>query len=275
MTLQLSEDVSKTITDRVWEQWQKTGITSRFMSYLELKHCADFFLKLCKEQGRDYREFDFYMLVDSNLNYYENRAEIENELGGLNSEKEKEIADKLKDYLTDNQLKEYTSEEKNIIETLQNKNKNLDKKLNHIIKKMDENQCEPTGGIDETLKREMEEMSRIQTLIMARLDQLPNLDQQITALLSSQKFKDLGRALQPLSPNIQEQPNKPKPVVKPKRKIALLDMFAAVVVTIMFIGFTYGILSAFGIGWGSIVGLSALWLTYVVVVRLVAGGILD
>ena len=46
-------------------------------------------------------------------------------------------------------------------------------------------------------------------------------------------------------------------------------------VTVMFLGFSYGLTSAFGFGWGSIVGLGLIWLVYVVVLRLVVGGLLD
>jgi len=66
----------------------------------------------------------------------------------------------------------------------------------------------------ERLKQELEDMERARTLVFARLEQLPNLDQQIPALLKSAIFNDLGQALQPIKPNITE-PTPVKPL-KPK-----------------------------------------------------------
>jgi len=77
----LSESVSDTLTNRVWDAWSKTGITSRYMTWLELHRLAEHFLKICREQEHDYREYDFYTLIDSNLNYYENLAELDNQIG--------------------------------------------------------------------------------------------------------------------------------------------------------------------------------------------------
>ena len=69
METKLSESVPDTLTNRVWDAWSKTGITSRYMTWMELHKLAEHFLKICREQERDHREFDFYVLIDSNLNY--------------------------------------------------------------------------------------------------------------------------------------------------------------------------------------------------------------
>ena len=282
MTLTLCESVPDTLTNRVWDAWKNTGIHSRFMSWLELHKIAEHFLKLCKEQERDYREFDFYTLVDSNLNYYENKAEIENELGQSKDNTEKEAANKLKDYLTEDNLKEYSDKERSVIEELQQDRQKLNSKLSQLIKKQENQTIDP-----EALKHEIEEMNRIQTLIYAKLEQLPNLESQISALLQSEKFKDLGKALQPIKPNVKEKeketnlekPGKPKlsglcAWVK-KKQIKLLDALAGVITTVSWIAVTGYIVQIFGLSWALAIGLSVFWLFYIVVFRLMIGGLLD
>lgn len=90
----LAPNTADDLTNRVWERWKKDGINPRGKTWLEIKKLVEHFLKLCREQGRDYQELDFYCMIDSNLNYYENFAEIENQLGQVS---DKEYYNKLMD----------------------------------------------------------------------------------------------------------------------------------------------------------------------------------
>jgi hypothetical protein len=236
---------------------------------------------MCREQERDYREYDFYTMVDSNLNYYENLAELDNQLGQSETVKEKEAANKLKDYLTEEQLNEYSATEKNVIEEVQTTNKTLQKKIGQITKKLEAQQNQQIDP--EQLKHELEEMTRVQTLIYAKLEQLPNLDQQISALLQSSRFQDLGRALQPIKPSIKEpspeKPNKPKlsglSVWLKRKQIKLLDAFAGAVTSVIWLAVSGWVIQAFGLTYLSVIGLAVFWLGFIVVFRLMIGGILD
>jgi hypothetical protein len=288
MTVTLAENTTETLTNKVWEQWENTGITSRLMTKLEVKHLADHFLKLCREQSRDYREFDFYTLIDSNLNYYENKAEIENTLGGLNSEAEKTAANKLNDYLTEDSLKEYTAGERSVIEEVQTKNQNIEKRV-----KANEKQ---TVNMAENIAK----VRDMQDQIMAKLESLPNLEKQIEALQNSQSFKDLGNALSPviiatkpetnklLSKQVQailtntnpETPNQPAHTPTntkdaPKHKPKTLDWIAGLITIIIWTAATGWTLQTYPLTWALIIELSVLWLFFIVVFRLMTGGLLD
>jgi hypothetical protein len=265
----------------VWERWKKDGIHSRFITWLTLHRLAEHFLKLCKEQDRDYREYDFYTLIDSNLYFEENRAEIENILGGLESDRESAAVNKLKDYLTEEQLKEYLPEERTKIEEIEASNQNLNKKLNQITKKISaqDTQTIDSQEIREGLKRVQDQ----QCSIIAKLANLPNLEQQINALQESSIFRDLGKELKPLL----QQPQPPQPIVKKQNKYGflkslfpdfkshLLDYFAGAMVFVMWLGFSWGILENYGLTWPVTAALGLLWIVFVVVFRVVAGGILD
>ena len=279
MTVQLCEDTKRTLTDRVYNQWKESGYTDQphVLTWLEVNNLTGNFLKLCAEQNRDYREFDFINMLDHKLNYYENLAGLDNQ---LNPEpNEKEAANKFQDYLTEQQLKEYTPQQKDIIQSLESEHKTLTKKIGQLTKKLDNQEM-----IDpDALRKELDEMQRVQTQIYARLEQIPNLNQLILALEKSENFRSIGDAIRPITANL---PQSPQPPAKPKnhftlsgwlktKHIAALDLFAAIVVTVMFAGASYGIIGWLSFTCWGIIGLSTLWLTYVVVVRLVAGGILN
>ena len=95
----LNVSIVENLTNAVWEKWQVAGYTTQpyALTWMEINHLANHFLKICREQNRDYREFDFSMLLDHKLRFEENRAEIDNELRGLNSETENSKVNKLKD----------------------------------------------------------------------------------------------------------------------------------------------------------------------------------
>jgi hypothetical protein len=306
MTVQLCENTPKLLTDRVWEAWKSTGITSRYLTYIELRHLTEHFLKICREQSRDYREYDFYNLVDSNLNYFENRAGIENEIGGLNSEAEGSAVNKLKDYLTEEELQKYSVSERSILEKVEQRNNVLERK----VKKMSDQE-----KTQEQIKKDLETNRNMLDTIMASIERLPNIEKQIAALQKSESFKDLGEALspviiatkpeedRPLSRQVQaikqqtplKQPNntehKPEtaseaPIqpqktltipefLKPKHKISPLDYFAGAMTFIIWVAISGWLIQSFGLTWGLTVGLAMFWITFIVVFRLMIGGILD
>jgi hypothetical protein len=278
METQLCEDKTKTLTDQVWGQWQQKGIDSRYLTYIELKHLTEYFLKICTQQNRDPREYDFYTLVDSNLNYYENRAEIENELTGLNSEAETKAANILKDYLTEDELKAYTPQQKNIIEDIETQNKILTKKVGQLTKKMETQQIDP-----EALKQELDDIQNKMTLMYARFEQIPNLNQLVVALEKSQNFKQVGQAIRPITKFPETKPvDNPAPKKKrgfwnliSKEEIGFLDKLAITCTTLLWGGLTYGAFTSWGFTWQVLVGMALFWVFYPVAIRIVAGGILD
>lgn len=271
-TIQLCEDTTKKLTDQAWQRCQD----SRMLTYLEVQNLTVYFLKMCREQNRDPREFDYVNLIDSNLNYYENRAALENELGGLNIEEETKASNILKDYLTEEQLAEYTPQQKNIIEGIENTTKTLQKKLGQIVKKMDEQTIDP-----EALRHELDEMQKVQSQIYARLEQIPNLPQLVAALEKSQNFKLLAEAIKPITPNMPASPPEPQTkrsrlsFLHPKREIPLLDKIALAAATTLWAGLTYGAFTSWGINWASLVEMALFWVFYPVAIRIIAGGILD
>jgi hypothetical protein len=277
--LTLSEDVSRTLTDRVWDDWQKTGINSRYMSLVEIKHLANHFLKMCREQNRDYREFDFYTMVDSNLNYYENLAELDNQLGQSQEVKETEASNKLKDYLTEEELKAYTPQQKTVIDNIETKNQTIEKKLSKLTKKIDAQETQQVETNE--IKEQLEKLHNDQAQLIAKISNLPNRDQMIEALIESKAFKKLGEALKPITitqpqptPKTKKQHSLPT-WIKPKHEIRLLDAFAGIVTLIVWLAATGWIIQSFSLTYASIIGLSIFWLGFVVAFRLMIGGILD
>jgi hypothetical protein len=283
--LTLGENPKEVLTNIVWEKWELAGYTKQpyALTWLEISHLANFFLKICREKNIDYQSYDFSTIIDYKLNYEENKSTIVETIGEPEAIEEKEAANKLRDYFTEDQLKEYSNKERSIIEEIQTDHQNLNKKLNQITKtlKSQETQIDP-----EELKHELEEMNHVQTLIYARLEQLPNLDQQLTALLKSDKFKDLGKAIQPIRPNITEpkEPTiekQPKPKISDlaswfkKKHIKFLDAFAGFCTTVIWLGASYGIMQSYGLSWVSAIGLGIFWIFYVIAIRVLTGGLLD
>jgi hypothetical protein len=275
MQVSLTENPSDGLTNKLWEQWSKDGIHSRYLTWIELNNLAKYFLKICKQKELDYHEFDFYTLIDSNLNFYENRAELDNQLGQPETS-EKEQYDKLKDYFNEEQAKEFTEQERTTIEDIQQQNQTVEKKLNKVLK---------TQETTEQFKDQIQQIRNTQNIIMAKLDNLPNLENQIKALLKSQSFKDLGNALKPAIEQSKPTPP-PKPAKKqidlsllflliPKLKMRSLDSFAGAMVFLMWIGFSWGILENITLSWPCIAALGVLWLGFIVAFRLVVRGILN
>jgi len=62
--------------------------------------------------------------------------------------------------------------------------------------------------------------------------------------------------------------------IKPHQTHAL-DFFAGLAIFVIWIAASGWMLSAYGLSWGSIIGLGVFWIVFVVVYRVVTGGILD
>jgi hypothetical protein len=209
----------------------------------------------------------------------------------------------------------------------------------------------------EELTKQIKNVQNIQTQVMTKLDDIPNLDELVNALTKSKTFSPLGTALKPMSAakaekqkeaaNIkmeliegqgwvnvndpryqfkQPQPTQPTPqstkppqpiaqpttpqkfcqfcgsairlnavkcwncgapfteqkrsfgipeCLKPKRKLSILDTFGAAMVALIWVASTGWILTNYTLSWFTIIGLGAFWLVFIVVFRLVIGGILD
>jgi hypothetical protein len=274
----LAQPLEDTRTSNLWEQWKTQGTYTR-LTYLDLHNLACYLTKRCNEKGKDPQAFDFQAIIDSKLNYYENQSAITEAIEGPGSDSEKEQFEKLKDYFNEEQIKEFSTEDRTVIEKLEQKSQTAEKKLKQILKTQEAQQ--ETQLDTNQIKEQIRQIQNTQDRIMSKLENLPNLDQQIEALLKSKNFKDLGTALKPFTENKPEKPPKPKKQfsfpawLKPKQQIKLLDAFAGAMATLIYLAASGWILSSFSVSWSLIAGLSGFWLSFVIVFRLVVGGILD
>jgi hypothetical protein len=63
--------------------------------------------------------------------------------------------------------------------------------------------------------------------------------------------------------------------LRPKQKVGTLDLFAGIMVLVVWVAASGWIISSYGISWGIVVGIAVFWVFFVVVFRLVIGGLLD
>jgi DNA polymerase III alpha subunit (gram-positive type) len=313
--LQLSTNPQETITSNIWETWQTAGYTTRpnSLTWIELNNLTGYFLKICTQKQLDYQSFDFKNILDKTLNYYENQSAIDEALGNPveNEEEYKKymasIADQAEaEIKTSQQLTEQNQQ-------LEKQNKKLKAKETETIN-------------TQQLKDEIKQINQNQAAILNKLEQLPHLAVQIEALKKSNKFKDLGNALSPVTiqpnkaasdPDIPKEPahytyhgvgaefcqncgskldaqavkcwncgapikestktlfQKIPEILKPKHKIRPLDAFAGAMIALVWLAVTYGALTNGAITWITITAIAFWWLLFVIVFRLVAGGLLD
>jgi hypothetical protein len=87
--------------------------------------------------------------------------------------------------------------------------------------------------------------------------------------------------VQPEPPQRIEKPQQPRrefhlPTwLKPQRKLSVLDSFGAAMVVLIWGAATGYFLTSYALNWLTLIGLGAFWLVFIVVFRLVIGGILD
>jgi hypothetical protein len=153
--LTLNENPAEKLASDLWESWRHDGINPRGKTYLEIKRLADHFLKLCREQEIDYKQHDFLTLIDSNLNYYENQAEIENALSASTEAFETaEAFQELNDKLQEDYGITVTKSLKPVTE-LEQKNKELaetNKRLEAMLRRAEEQAVKPKIIIQPTQK---------------------------------------------------------------------------------------------------------------------------
>ena len=139
--LTLNENPAEKLAQQLWDSWSHDGINPRGKTYLEIKRLADHFLKLCREQEVDYKQHDFSVMIDSNLNYYENQAEIENLLSATTEANETaEAFGELNDKLQEDYGITVTKSLKPVTE-LEQKNKELaatNKRLESMLREAEE-----------------------------------------------------------------------------------------------------------------------------------------
>lgn len=313
--LQLSANPQETLTSKIWEAWQTAGTTTRpnSLTWIELNNLTGHFLKLCNQKQLDYQNFDYRNMLDSKLNYYENQSLIDEALGNPveNEEEYKKYMATIADQ-ADTEIK--------TAQVLAEENMQLEKQN----KKLKAKETETINT--QQIREEIKQINQNQATILNKLEQLPNLGIQVEALKKSQKFKDLGNALSPVTvqPNkATANPDTPKepahdtyhgkgaefcqhcgvkleanavkcwncsaPIkedlikkiisipefLKPKKQLKFLDLFAGAMITLIWIATTYGALTSYAITWPIVIGLAIFWLTFVVVFRLVTGGLLD
>ena len=290
MTITLSEDTSRTLTDMVLNQWKKDGVKSRFLGWVEIHHLAEHFLKICREQNQDYQAYDFYTMIDSNLFYEENRAQIDNQIGGLLSEKETEATNKLKDYLTEEEMKAYTPQEKTVIESVETTNKTLTKKLGQITKKLESQQTQQFDT--EEIKRQIKQVQNDKATIIAKLAAIPDLDNKIETLLASPSFKDVGKELKNIiqkQTQLTEKPTQTKPK-KPHKPISqhiteiaafiptgktILHTFAGTLILTAYVAISALTIQSFNLSWGWLLALAIFWLSFPLTVKIINKAVID
>ena len=147
-------------------------------------------------------------------------------------------------------------------------------KLNKVLKSQE------TQLNTQELKEQIQQVQTTQATIMARLEGIPDLKEQVAALRESKIFKDLGKALTPFTENKPAKPFKPQKQLslpawlKPKQ-VKPLDIFAGAMTFLVWIAVSGWLLSSFALSWGLVAGVASFWLVFVVVFRLVVGGLLD
>lgn len=296
MQVVLNENVVDNLTNQITERWKHDGIHTR-LTWMEIKRLTEHFLKACREKQVDHKEYDLYTILDSNLNYYENRATIDDQLG-FNEVNEKAASDKLKDYLTEEELKSYTSQERNTIDQLETDTEATRKKLNIVLKaqenhkqeaetikqeidriknKLDSQQYDDIRRVEEEYKK----LEKVYDNVIVKLTGVLDLEKKVDAMLKSQSFQDVGKALKPFvdsQPKVIPDPIEPVPLKPKKKKLQHfhpIDGFITAALTIIWLATTYGVLASFSFSCWVIVGLSGLWITYAVLVSLIVGDTLN
>ena len=134
---------------------------------------------------------------------------------------------------------------------------------------------------EEQIKELTSQLKNMQSLIIAKLEKIPDLSNKVEALSQSTSFKDLGNALKLLTEINPARPVKPKKPfswpswLKPNHPIKFLDGLAGTLVLSIWLAASGWILQSFGLSWGSAIALAVFWLFFIVAFRVVIGGILD
>jgi hypothetical protein len=192
--LQLSPNTQELLTNKVWNNWQNAGYTTKpnALTWVEVNNLSGHFLKTCRDKQLDCQDFDFQNIIDHDLNYYENQSAIDEAIGAPATDEED-----YKKYMAD--IADQAESEIKTANELTEKNLALEKQNKKLKAKEQET-------IDtQQLKSEIKQINDSQAAILNKLEQIPNIAQQIEALKKSDNFKALGNALNPIA----NPPSKP------------------------------------------------------------------
>jgi hypothetical protein len=194
----VAEPIEDKLAQDIWEDWQQKNQT-RYWKYFEITGLTKQFIKMCREQQRDYREFDITKTLDSHLTYEENQALI-NKLffGDQNILSEQEAF---------NELNEKLAEDYGLTVT-----KSL----------------KPTSELEQTNK----ELQKEKTLLKETLLLTQKQKEEITAELIKLKNQVIAEHKQPAAPTVQIKPEltltvKPKKHILKATKFLLSDVYWA------------------------------------------------
>jgi hypothetical protein len=282
--LQLSDNPQETLTAKVWEQWQKTGATTRphSLTWIELNNLTGYFLKTCTAKKLDYQAYDFLSILDSKLNYYENQSAIDEAIAGPLSEDEayqryeadmnQQTLKEEMQQINDTQAAainkiEQTPNLPQLVEALNQSQsfQSLGKALNLIVNpppkpiKTMTNDGNPDKPAHYTYHGQGAEYCKYcGNKIDAGTIKCPNCGAPI-------KEEENNKTIYDRIPEC----------FKPKKPIKLLDALAAIMLTTIWLSVTYAALTSGSITWITVVAIAFWWILYVVVFRIVVGGILD
>ena len=135
----LCEDTSRTLTDKIFNQWKDAGYTNKpyALTWIEVNQLIKHFLQACRDKAADYQDYDITTILDHNLNYYENLAEIDNTVGQTSKDSEKE------DYA---KWMNEAEQEQAIVKDLEEQNKKLEarnKKIETMLRQAKEAVTKP------------------------------------------------------------------------------------------------------------------------------------
>jgi hypothetical protein len=281
--LQLSVNPRETLTAKVWETWQKAGYTTQphSLTWIELDNLTGFYLKTCTARNIDYQAFDFLSLLDSKLNYYENQSAIDEALAG--SLTEEEAYKRYEADMNNQELKEEIKQINEIQATVINKIEQIP----NIIQLIDAlNQSQSFQSLGKALSPLINPSSTpIKTMTN---DGDPNKPAHYTYHNQGAEYcKYCGIKIDADTvkcPNCGAPIKEDKPVTlsqlipecfKPKKPVSFLDAFAGAMVTLIWLAVTYGALTSGTITWITVVAVAFWWALFVVVFRIVVGGILN
>lgn len=103
----ITETIEETLAHTIWEKWQKTG-TTKYWTYLEVRHLAEQFTQTCRDKNIDPQEYDFTTILDKTLTYYENQQLIIDAVGKTQDQIDQENYAK---YYQDVQVQEKTMQQ--------------------------------------------------------------------------------------------------------------------------------------------------------------------
>ena len=143
-----------------------------------------------------------------------------------------------------------------------------------------------TENIESTYMDQLNEaVKKQETLAINKLEAIVNLPEMVEVLKKTKSFTVLGEALTPLTVYQDTQKPKEKPLLLKRetklsawlksKRVKPLDALAGAFTTLIWGAASGWIIQSFHLTYSTAIGLGVFWLCYIVVFRLVIGGILD